>query len=407
MKSLLMPLVALVSATAVRTSAATYTWKGGAGRWDDSACWTADDGAADGYPHDDAVDTACFPADVEANVTIPDGTSVSNLFILAENSRVRFVATAGCTNAMTYRALRTLDATGGGTCGTNAVFALDRVKLCLKIDDEVSRLFGKSTADSAPVNVRKLDGPKDGSTIRLTNGAYFSLLTNLSTGKDTIAWEISGGAELHATTLHLGGGSVMTLDDGYLTVWNCFTDSFAFDGGTTIAFKGTHPRFVYGRIPSAYPFSDGWNAAVGKKVPFVGTLAFHLPDAPYEQAPFGNSGEKSESFPGGAFKLMDNGETDLSIPEDALKVTLADTAAAREAAGSAGLRYDLLDWSGLSWKETRLSIQNATNILVKGLRRVDAVETTVLDEWAQAGITAPQRWGVRIRRPQGVLFIVK
>lgn len=411
MKLLSLSLVALVSATAVCTSAATYAWKGGTGRWDDSARWTADDGSSGGYPHDDAVDTACFPAGVEAVVTVPDGTAVSNLFILAENARVRLVAEDGCTNAMSYRALRTLDATGqataGGACGANAVFELDRVKLRLKIGDEVGRLFGKSTADSASVNVRKLDGPKDGSTIRLMNGAYFSLLANLSAGKDKIAWEISGGSELHAATLHLGGGSVVTLDDGYLTVWYCYTDSFAFDGGTTIAFKGRHPRFVYGRIPSAYPFSDGWNSAVSKRVPFVGTLAFHLPNAPYAQAPFGNSSAGSESFPGGFFKLMDSGETDLSIPEDALKVVLADTEAAREAATGEGLRYDLLDWSGLSWKNTRLSILNAANILVEGVRRTDAVETTVLDDWAAAGISEPQRWGVRIRRPLGSLFIIR
>lgn len=412
MKTLLFPLATLVQLTVLAQTPTFYTWKGGAGRWDDPSMWTAGDGSGTGYPHDDSSDTAVFPAAVEADVTIPDGTAVSNLLILAENSNVRFVAPEGCTNAMTYRAFRAFDdATGAGIgmCGTNATFTLERVRLRLKIGDKTERLFSASTASSPEVNARTLDGPKDGSVVRLADGTYLSMLTNPSAGKDKerISWEVSSGAELHAATLHLGGGSTLTLDDGYLTVWNLYTDTFAFDGGTTLQFKGTHPRLVYGRISSAYPFSDGWNAQLGKKVPNVGTLVFHLPSEPYAQAPFSNRGTGSEDFPGGAFTLRDAGECDLLIPANVLKVVLSEADFAREGMGDGGALYNLIDWSGLSWKSTRLAIKGTENIVVKGMRRDDAIETIVLDDWAAAGVADPQQWGVRIRRAPGALFIIR
>lgn len=412
MKTLLLPLATLVPLVVLASVPNSYTWKGGTGRWDDPAMWTAGDGSETGYPHDDSLDTAVFPAAVKAEVTIPDGTAVSNLLILAENSDVRFVAPPGCTNAMTYRAFRAIDESTGewiGACGANATFALERVRLWLKIGDKTERLFTASTASGPEVEARTLDGPKDGSVVRLADGSYLSMLMNSNTGKDKerISWEVSSGAELHAALLHLGGGSTLTLDDGYLTVWYLYTDTFSFDGGMTVLFKGAHPRLVYGRISSAYPFSDSWNAAVGGKAPNVGTLAFHLPPEPYAQAPFGNSSEGSEAFPGGAFTLRDSGETDLTIPADVLKIVLSETNVAREGAGDDGVRYDLIDWSGLSWKKTRLSIKGAANVIVKGMRRDDAVESTVLDDWAAAGVTDPQRWGVRIRRAPGALFIIR
>lgn len=415
MKTLILSVGAIALAVVASAAQVTYTWKGGAGNWSDPAMWTASDGSTDKYPCDDLLDTAEFPAGVTATVTIPDGTTVSNLYILTENSNVKFVATEGCTNSMTYRALRAYDASTKkyiSSCGPNAAFALDRVKLYLKIGTTTPRLFTASTANQPDIQVRVLDGPKAGSTVLLENGSYFSVLSN-SAGSD-LTWDIRSGSEYHTMSFHMGNGSTVSLSNAYLTTWYGYTDSWKFSDGNKFVFRGDHPRFIYGRIGSSYIFCTTWDSRApkpdgsgfGAQVENVATLEYHLPIVPYAYAPFSNDGNGTTGFPGGGFTRSDSGEKSIAILDDNVKVVIAKDSPVRQAdVPGSGLKFNLIDWSGMSWKKLHFGIDGLEKVLVEGLKSRESVYIETREGWEDANL--PQIFGATILPKSGLAILIK
>ncbi len=350
-----------------------------------------------------------------ARVTLDaDGYSVSNLLFLAANSDITFTSPAGATNTLTYRAVKTYDyatSTYSNYCGKNASLTLDRVKVKLKIDNSTGRLFTASTANQIPINVRRLAGPAAGSTIALKSGSYFSVLVIESVGKGCV-FDISGESELHTASFHTGNGGTVSLSNGWLSVWyfNCDTHSFA--DGQKIVFKGDHPRLVFGRcgkyngfVYQCYPV---WNSATRTYDPGKMTYEYHLPESPYEFAPFANAyGDytNTSGFPGGAFRMSDSNEDNLTISTNDMRVVIAADSPARRSGSDLPRAYRLFDWSGLSWKSTRLGITNAQDIAISGLKGRDSVFTEVREGWESVGL--PQYFGVTLAPKSGLAIIFK
>ena len=407
--------MALLCAAPVCEAQVTYTWKGGDGNWSDPAMWTASDGSTDTYPSDDTIHGAFFLSNTTATVTIDQNNiAVSNLIFLGANSDITFKSQAGSTNTMTYRAVRTYDASTAkytDWTGTNATLTLDAVKLKLKIGNDTGRLFTASTANSIPINIRRLQGPKADSRIVLRNGSYFSALAIESVGA-RCTFDISGESEIHSVIFHSGAGGEVALSNGYLSVWYVYFDTHSFASDSRIVFRGDHPRVVYGRCGGrdgyanlAYPT---WVSATKTYVPDYATFYFHLPAEPYAYAPVANAyygSENTAGFPGGSYRMSDSGQANLYIAEGTLRVKIMNESPARLASASESRNYRLIDWSGMSWKQVRLGITETETVEVLGLKGRDSVFTEVREGWES--VELPQYFGVTLAPKSGLAIIYK
>ena len=402
-----------MAAAAVSADYVTYTWKGGNGNWSDPAMWTASDGSTDTYPSDDTLHGALFPPGQTATVTIDQNNiAVSNLLFFSANSDITFKSPAGSVNTITYRAVRTYDYSTkaySNYCGASASFTLDAVKCKLKIGSSDGRLFSAGTANQVDVNVRKLNGPREDSRMTLKNGAYFSALSIESVGARCV-FDVSGDSEIHAAIFHTGTGGELSLSNGYLSAWYVYFDTHSFESNSRVIFRGDHPRIVYGRCGGrggyaniAYPT---WVSSLSTYVPDSATFYFYLPAAPYAYAPVGNAyydSQNTAGFPGGSYRMVDSGETSLDIPAGTLRFKIMGDSPARTSGATEELRYNLLDWSGQSWKKTLLGIRNSENIEVLGLKSRDTKFSEVREGWES--VELPQYFGVTIA-PKGGFSVI-
>ena len=393
----------------------TFTWNGGDGNWSDPTMWTASDGSTDTYPSDDTLHGAFFPPGQTAVVTIDrNDIAVSNLLFFSANSDITFKSPAGSVNTMTYRAVRTYDSSTtaySNYCGASASFTLDAVKCKLKIGSETGRLFGASTASSVPINVRRLNGPKADSRLTLKNGAYFSALAIESVGARCV-FDVSGESEIHTPLFHTGTGGELSLSNGYLSAWYVYFDTHSFASDSRVIFRGDHPRIVYGRCGGrdgyaniAYPT---WVSTTKTYVPDYATFYFYLPETPYAYAPVGNAYygyQNTAGFPGGSYRMSDSGEANLNIPASTLRFKIMDDSPARKSGATEAVRYNLLDWSGQSWKKTLLGINGTENVEMLGLKGRDSKFTEVREGWETVGL--PQYFGVTLAPKGGCAIIFK
>ena len=398
-----------------RADTVMFTWNGGDGNWSDPANWTASDGSTDTYPSDDALHGAFFPPGQTATVTIDqDNVAVSNLLFFSADSDITFKSPAGSVNTMTYRAVRTYDYSTkaySNYCGASATFTLDAVKLKLKIGSSEGRLFTAGTANNVDVNVRRLKGPKADSRLILKNGAYFSALAIEDVGA-RCEFDISGESELHAAIFHTGAGGEVALSNGYLSVWYVYFDTHSFATDSRVVFRGDHPKIVYGRCATKSTYANlaypSWVSSLSTYVPDYATFYFYLPDAPYVYAPVGNAyygSQNTAGFPGGSYRMSDASEASLDIPAGTLRIRIKDESPARMSGATEERRYNLIDWSGQSWKKTLLGINNAGNIEMLGLRPRDATFTAVREGWETVGL--PQYFGVTLAPKVGMAIIFK
>lgn len=393
--------MALCSAVALADDPVVFSWRGGAGAWNDPANWSASDGSSNAYPNDDALHSAVFPEGVNATVTIPaGGIAVSNIVVLAKDSDVTFTSPSGETNTITYRA------TGKdiSRCGANARLTLDAVRLSLMgVNGSVGRLFAAATN----IDTQRFADLGEGTAITLRNGSYLSAI-NMKAKRCT--FDIVGGSECHAAELKLHEGSTMTLSNGYCTVW-FLVGAESLDDGAKVVFKGEHPRLVFGRISGSNLLDGVWSSKLNKNVISAMSMEFHLPVTPYEAAPIGTNPVGSETFPGGKFNLADSGEMDVdrnvTFEAGNVAMTIADLSPVRGVRFGGKRAFPLLDWSGMSHHRKPLGISKVDGLHLDGLR-AESGETLyeeTLEGWEASGL--PQIIGVNVGIPTGMRLVIR
>lgn len=391
----------LCSAVSSVENSVTFSWRGGTGAWNDPVNWSADDGASNAYPNDDALHSAVFPEGVNAVVTIPvEGIAVSNLAILAKDSDVTFLSPFGETNSITYRA------TGKdlSQCGANARLTLDAVRLSLMdVKGNTGRLFTAQTN----IDDQRFSDLGENTAITMRNGSYISAI-NMKGRQCT--WDIESGSECHVADLNLLSGSTMTLSNGYCTVW-FLTGAETLGDCAKIVFKGDAPRLVFGRISGTNMLEAAWSSKQGKRVPSAVKMEFHLPVTPYEAAPIGTNSAGSEAFPGGKFNLADSGEMNadrnVTFEVGNVAMTIAGSSPVRGVRFGGKRAFRLLDWSGVSHHRKPLGIRHVDRLLLEGLK-AEACETLyveALEGYEDSGL--PQILGVSVGIPTGLRLVLR